>query len=72
MGNGRDINFLTHHWVFIPENQRKFIDWNLKVSDFIDKKCWDQNKLRQVLSDEVVKKICNVTIPRSNTDDKII
>lgn len=56
----------------ILENQRKFIDWNLKVSDFIDNKCWDQNKLRQVLGDKVVKKTYNVTIPHSSTDDKMV
>lgn len=50
----------------------KTLNWDLKVSDFIDNNYWDREKLSEVVNYEVVKEIYNIRIPIQETDDKFI
>lgn len=64
--------FLTLFSIFYLILMAKTLNWDLKVSDFIDNNCWDKEKLFEVVSYEVVKKICSIRIPIQETDDKFI
>ncbi|RXH69097.1 hypothetical protein DVH24_031430 [Malus domestica] len=70
VGNGRNILFWTHNWIFpfplfrlIQEDQLSSIDWNLKVCHFIFSNCWNKTLLLNYVSIDIANKVCSIPLP---------
>ncbi|KAL6214156.1 hypothetical protein ACLB2K_013594 [Fragaria x ananassa] len=79
VGNGRSINFWTFNWVFpfplsnlLNDSQKASINWNDSVADFMTNKCWNKQKLLQVLDHSIVNQILGIPIPVCDQEDELI
>lgn len=78
-GNGQNIAFWSHNWVFlfplsnlIVIQDHHLIDWNFKVSNVMLNKNWNVDLLNQLLLVDGVDKILAIPIPINDVEDKLI
>lgn len=79
IGDGKSVCFWFFNWAFpfpilnlLPASSRNSIDWNLKVSHFINNSSWNKEELLKFLPMDIVNKICAIRLPLKSSQDRMV